>query len=58
MLIDDLSRGGFSIPELEEAGLEGWEVIGILPRRNKLLVGSLDDYFVGACFILKRGEPG
>jgi hypothetical protein len=54
IMADDLSDDGYSVPELAEAGLEGWEVVNFIPRRNKLLVGSVDDFFVGAYFVLKR----
>lgn len=45
---------GFEIPALEEHGLEGWEVIHMLPSRRALLVGSIDDHFTGAYFLLKK----
>jgi hypothetical protein len=45
---------GFDLPALEEHGLEGWEVIHILPSRRALLVGSIDDHFTGAYFLLKK----
>ncbi|RPJ29621.1 MAG: hypothetical protein EHM33_00115 [Chloroflexi bacterium] len=45
---------GFAIPALEEHGLEGWEVIHMLPSRRALLVGSIDDHFTGAYFLLKK----
>ncbi|HJR80267.1 MAG TPA: hypothetical protein VJ821_09355 [Anaerolineales bacterium] len=50
---DPLSKG-FPIPALEEHGLEGWEVVHMLPSRRALLVGSIDDHFTGAYFLLKR----
>lgn len=45
---------GFDIPALEEHGLAGWEVISMLPSRRALLVGSIDDHFTGAYFLLKK----
>jgi hypothetical protein len=45
---------GFDIPALEEHGLEGWEVTHMLPSRRALLVGSIDDHFTGAYFLLKK----
>jgi hypothetical protein len=51
---DDPLGKGFDIPALEEHGLEGWEVINILPSRRALLVGSIDDHFTGAYFLLKK----
>lgn len=59
---NDLLGTGFNVPALEEHGLEGWEVIEILPSRRALLVGSIDDHFTGAYFLLKKeflpGEIG
>ncbi len=51
---DDPLGEGFDIPALEEHGLEGWEAIHILPSRRALLVGSIDDHFTGAYFLLKK----
>jgi hypothetical protein len=50
---DPLSEG-FNIPALERHGLEGWEVVHMLPSRRALLVGSIDDHFTGAYFLLKK----
>ncbi|MBI5297883.1 MAG: hypothetical protein HY869_20580 [Chloroflexi bacterium] len=50
---DPLSQG-FDVPALDDLGLEGWEVVNMLPRRSAVLVGSMDDHFVGAYFLLKR----
>jgi hypothetical protein len=51
---DDPLGEGFALPALEEHGLEGWEVISMLPSRRALLVGSIDDHFTGAYFLLKK----
>ena len=51
---DDPLGKGFAIPALEEHGLDGWEVIEMLPSRRALLVGSIDDHFTGAYFLLKK----
>ncbi|HSL45957.1 MAG TPA: hypothetical protein VK897_21165 [Anaerolineales bacterium] len=51
---DDPLGKGFTVPALEEHGLEGWEVIEMLPSRRALLVGSIDDHFTGAYFLLKK----
>ena len=45
---------GFDIPALDGHGLEGWEVVHMIPNRRALLVGSIDDHFTGAYFLLKR----
>jgi hypothetical protein len=54
LMNDDPLSEGFSIPALEEHGLEGWEVVEMLPSRRALLVGSVDDHFTGAYFLLKK----
>jgi hypothetical protein len=54
LLGDDPLSKGFAIPALEEHGLAGWEVIHMLPSRRALLVGSIDDHFTGAYFLLKK----
>ncbi len=54
VLQEDLTGDGFHIPALDDAGLEGWEVVNILPRRRQLLVGSVDDHFTGAYVFLKK----
>jgi hypothetical protein len=50
---DPLGKG-FDIPALEEHGLEGWEVIYMIPNRRALLVSGIDEYFTGAYFLLKK----
>jgi hypothetical protein len=54
LMVDDPLSKGFDIPALEEHGLEGWEVVHMLPSRRALLVGSIDDHFTGAYFLLKK----
>jgi hypothetical protein len=51
---DDPLSKGFNVPALEEQGLDGWEVVHMLPSRRALLVGSIDDHFTGAYFLLKK----
>ena len=51
---DDPLGKGYDLPALEEHGLEGWEVIHMLASRRALLVGSIDDHFTGAYFLLKK----
>jgi hypothetical protein len=51
---DDPLGKGFEIPALDHHGLEGWEVVTMLPTRRALLVGSVDDHFTGAYFLLKK----
>jgi hypothetical protein len=54
ILSEDPGSEGFNVPALDQFGLEGWEVVNILPRRKQMLVGSADDYFTGAYFLLKK----
>ena len=54
ILSEDTFGEGFDIPALTEFGLEGWEVVNIIPRRKQVLVGSVDDHFSGAYFMLKK----
>ena len=51
---DDPLGRGFEVPALDDLGLEGWEIVNMLPTRRALLVGSVDDHFTGAYFLLKR----
>jgi hypothetical protein len=54
IMSEDALGEGFEVPALDDLGLEGWEVVNMLPRRSAVLVGSMDDHFVGAYFLLKR----
>ena len=54
ILSDDPLNEGFDVPALENHGLEGWEVVNIIPRRRTMLVGGVDDHFAGAYFLLKK----
>jgi hypothetical protein len=54
ILSEDETPEGFEVPALDELGLQGWEVVNMIPRRRTLLVGSVDDHFTGAYFLLKR----
>lgn len=51
---DDPLGKGFEVPALDDLGLEGWEIVNMLPTRRALLVGSVDDHFTGAYFLLKK----
>jgi len=51
---DDPLGKGFEVPALEEHGLEGWEVIHMLPSRRATLASSIDEQFTGAYFLLKK----
>ena len=54
ILDQDPSSEGFSVPALTEHGLEGWEVVNIIPRRKQALVSVVDDNYSGAYFLLKK----
>jgi hypothetical protein len=54
IMSEDALGEGFEVPALDDLGLEGWEVVNMIPRRSAVLVGSMDDHFVGAYFLLKR----
>jgi HEAT repeat protein len=57
ILQDDPSGNGFEIYDLNDAGLEGWELVSILPRRQFLPPG--DSRSVGAyAFLRKELGPG
>jgi len=51
---DDPLSEGFNVPALEGQGLEGWEIINIIPSRGARLVGSMEGIFTGAYFLLKK----
>lgn len=51
---DDPLGQGFEVPALDRHGLAGWEVVNMIPTRRALLVGSVDDHFTGAYFLLKK----
>lgn len=54
ILSEDPLNEGFNVPALENHGLEGWEVVNIIPRRRTMLVGGVDDHFTGAYFLFKK----
>jgi hypothetical protein len=54
LLDEDPSNEGFMIPALTEHGLEGWEVVNMIPRRKQTLVSVVDDTFSGAYFLMKK----
>lgn len=51
---DDPLSIGYDVQALETHGLEGWEIVIMLPSRRNSLVGSVDDHFTGAYFLLKK----
>ncbi len=51
---DDSVGEGFEVEALEEHGLEGWDVVQMIPSRNALLASDIDKQFTGAYFLLKK----
>ncbi len=54
LLDEDPMSEGFDVPALSEFGLEGWEVVNMIPRRGQVLGGRVDEYISGAYFLLKK----
>ena len=54
LMVSDPLGQGVEIPALADLGLEGWELVHILPVRRSMMVGSVDDHFTGAYFLLKK----
>jgi len=44
----------YSLPALDNQGLQGWEIVTILPQRRSMMTASMDDHFTGAYFLLKK----
>jgi len=51
---DDPLGVGFKVPELDNQGLEGWEVVHVIPNRRAILAGGVDEHLNGAHFLLKK----
>ena len=51
---DDPLSNEYIVPALDNQGLQGWEVVTILPQRRSMMVASVDDHFTGAYFLLKK----
>ncbi len=51
---DDPDSNVYNIPSLDNQGLQGWEVVTIIPQRRSMMVSSVDDHFTGAYFLLKK----
>ena len=54
LLDEDPLSQGFDVPALTEYGLEGWEVVNLIPRRKQSLVQVVEDNMAGAYVLLKR----
>lgn len=51
---DDPLDNEYSLPTLDNQGLQGWEIVTILPQRRSMMTASVDDHFTGAYFLLKK----
>jgi len=51
---DDPLSNEYNLPSLDNQGLQGWEVVTIIPQRRSMMVASVDDHFTGAYFLLKK----
>jgi len=51
---DDPLSDEYGVPSLDNQGLQGWEVVTIIPQRRSMMVSSVDDHFTGAYFLLKK----
>lgn len=54
LLQEDLSGSGFAVPGLDEAGLAGWELVSVVPRRRRILAESVEEHLDGAYLFLKK----
>jgi hypothetical protein len=54
LLDEDPLSEGFDVPALTAYGLDGWEVVHVIPRRKQMLVQVVEDNMSGAYFLLKR----
>jgi len=51
---DDPFADEYGVPALDNQGLQGWEVVTIIPQRRSMMVASADDHFTGAYFLLQK----
>ena len=51
---EDPLSNEYSVPSLDNHGLQGWEVVTVIPQRRSMMVASVDDHFTGAYFLLKK----
>lgn len=50
----DPLKDEYRVPSLDNHGLQGWEVVTVIPQRRSMLVSGVDDHFTGAYFLLKK----
>ena len=51
---DDPFSRGYEVPDLDNMGLDGWEVVNVLPMRRALSASAANEHFTGAYCLLKR----
>jgi hypothetical protein len=51
---DDPMSKGFEIPHLDHLGLEGWEVIHVLPMNRTVMSARASEHMTGVYCLLKR----
>jgi len=51
---DDPLSEGFDVPALDDQGLEGWEVVHVIPSGRASLARGADALISGTYFLLKR----
>ena len=54
ILFDDPSGDGFDVPALSAYGLEGWEVVNVIPAHKQPSGSARSDDFSGTYFLLKK----
>ncbi len=54
ILHEDPSGDGYDVPALSVYGLDGWEVVNIISRRQQMPGNATADEFSGTYFLLKK----
>ncbi len=56
---DDPFGKGYEVPALDNVGLDGWEVVNVLPVRRSMSASGANEHFTGAyCLLKKEILPG
>ncbi len=56
---DDPFSKGYEVPALDNIGLDGWEVVHVLPIRRAIATGGENELFTGVyCLLKKEILPG
>ena len=51
---DDPFSKGYEVPALDNIGLDGWEVVHVLPIRRAIATGGENELFTGVYCLLKK----